>query len=77
MIQNERGAVFPTTLLFSLIAFFIMSQAAMIYVSQCGYMIEMRDYYKEESSKLLHGYFSSENESKAQLHYYEEALRGK
>jgi hypothetical protein len=52
-MKNERGTVFPLTLLFLLIALLIAAQAVSIFVSQYGFVTEVRDYYKREGERVL------------------------
>lgn len=57
---NERGAVFPLTLIIVFIALLIASQAVFIFMSQYGYVTEIRNYYKQEGERLLNEAFPEE-----------------
>lgn len=59
---NERGAVFPLTLMIVFIAFLIASQTAFIFISQHGYLKEIRNYYKQEGERLLNETLREEDE---------------
>ncbi|MFS0643998.1 hypothetical protein [Siminovitchia sp. 179-K 8D1 HS] len=57
---NERGAVFPLTLMIVLIALLIASQTVFIFMSQYGYLTEIRNFYKQEGERLLNEPFPEE-----------------
>lgn len=46
--MNEKGAVFPVTLVLTLIALFVLTQAASAYISQTKHLNGIRQYYKRE-----------------------------
>lgn len=64
MMGNERGAVFPLTLMIVFIALLIASQAAFIFMTQYGYLTEIRNFYKQEGERLLHEAFPEGNSEK-------------
>ncbi|MBS4209613.1 hypothetical protein [Bacillus sp. FJAT-50079] len=53
IIRNEQGMIYPLTLVITLITLFILIEATHIYVSEYGYVTEMKHYYESELRQLL------------------------
>ncbi|MBS4176356.1 hypothetical protein [Lederbergia citrea] len=53
IIKNEKGVVYPVALLVASIAFLVIFEASLIYVSQLGYVTEIKNYYQREIKESL------------------------
>lgn len=45
--------MYPITLIVSLIVFLVILETSLIYISEYGYVTEMRDYYRKETKQIL------------------------
>ena len=69
MYRNEKGAVLPIALLIAMLAVFILVEASAIYVSERGYVTEMRNYYNRETEQLLQKMPAKEDELHVPVDY--------
>ena len=67
--RNEKGVVYPIVLLVTMVAFFVLVEATIIYVSEFGFVTEIKDYYKKETKKLLDHIEMPEDDAEPLLDY--------
>lgn len=51
--MNEKGAVYPIVLFVTMIALFVLSEVAMIYTTELGFLKELKYFYQTEIKELL------------------------
>ncbi|MCR2820380.1 hypothetical protein [Lederbergia panacisoli] len=53
MMRDENGAAYPVVLIVAVLSLFVIFEVTQIYISEIGFVTEMKDYYEKRIIQLL------------------------